>query len=107
MDLKEILVFEEYGGDMAYIYEALKEDVVETVFDKLACQKSWKDKLSYLESIGVELDGGSYADDKFNELKEELLDDIIENMQHDCSYYPENAAYYDRQIEKAREDLEL
>ena len=101
MDLKEILIFEEYGGDMAYIYEALEKDIVEQVFDKLNDCNSWKDKLAYLEDIGIELEP-SYAEDKFDELRAELLEEIIRDMQHDCSYYPENAAYYDRRIEQAR-----
>lgn len=105
MNLQEILSFEEYGGDMAYIYEALEKDIVEQIFDKLDSNNSWKDKLAYLEDIGIKLDA-SYAEDKFDELREELLEEIIGDMQHDCSYYPENAAYYDRRIEQAREALE-
>ena len=105
MDLNEILAFEEYGGDMAYTYEALEKDIIEQVFDKLDSYESWKDKLAYLKDIGIDLDA-SYAEDKFDELREELLEEIIGDMQHDCSYYPENAAYYDRRIEQAREALE-
>lgn len=105
MDLKEILIFEEYGGDMAYTYEALEKDIVEQIFDKLESYESWKDKLAYLGDIGIDLDA-SYTEEKFDELREELLEEEIENMQHGCSYYPENAAYYDKRIEQARKDLE-
>lgn len=105
MDLKEILAFEEYGGDMAYVYEALKKDIVKQVFDKLDSNKSWKDKLAYLEDIDINLNA-SYTEKKFDELRKELLEEVIEIMEHDCSYYPENAAYYDRRIEQAREALE-
>lgn len=104
MNLREILIFEEYGGDMAYIYEALAKDIVEQVFDKLSFQDSWKDKLAYLTDIGIDLDG-SYAEEKFDELREELLEEFIKTMQHDCSYYPENSAYYDKRIRQAEEDL--
>ena len=105
MNLGEILIFEEYGEDMTYLYEALKKDIIEQVFDKFASYKLWKDKLAYLGDIGINLDA-SHTEEKFDELREELLREEIENMQHGCSYYPENAAYYDKRIEQAHKDLE-
>lgn len=105
MNLQEILTFEEYGGDMAYTYEALEKDIVEQIFDKLTSYASWKDKLAYLGDIGIDLDG-SCTEDKFDELREKLLEEVIEEIQHACSYYPENSAYYDKRIEEARNNLE-
>ena len=106
MDLKQIKVFEEYGGDMDEVFDALLDDASEQisrkVADKLLSLDSWEEILEYCEEIGVE---PSYAEDRFHDLKSELLEQEIESIKHDCSYYPENACYYDNKIKQAYKDL--
>lgn len=106
MNLKEIEIFEEYGGDMDEVFDALLDDaseqISEKVTDKLLSLDSWEEILEYCEKIGVE---PSYAEDKFCDLKSELLEHEIESIKHDCSYYPENACYYDNKMKQAYKDL--
>ena len=107
MNLEKILVFEEYGGDMDEVFDALLDDaseqISERVTDKLVeMQGSWKDILAYCDKMDIT---PNYAEDKFYDLKSELLEHEIDRARHDCSYYPENACYYDKKIEQARKDL--
>lgn len=107
VELKEILVFEEYGGDMNYVLDALYNDVYEQLFEKtwdeIQNMESWKDILELLKKFNI---NPNNAENKFIELKKQLLNEIIKSAIHDCSYYPEHQAFYDAKIEQAINDLE-
>lgn len=106
MNLKEIRIFEEYGGNMDEVFDALLDDaseqISEKITDKLLSLESWEEILEYCKKIEVE---PNYAEDKFCDLRNELLNRKIESIKHDCSYYPEDACYYNNKIEQAYRDL--